>query len=135
MNQITKGPPVRSWFKHLNIFASTTQKLHNPEKFWIVIECSCELCFFSLLNCNTQIRTPTRGLPKPLLPSKTAYARVTFQEVPTRLPPRKLLQRSRDVITILVQKRNRKNWKMTILWVTCERKAEASSRVEHCVMM
>ena len=53
-----------------------------------------KLCFFSLLNCNTQIRTPTRGLRKPLLPSKTAYARVTFQEVPTRLPPRKLLQRS-----------------------------------------
>ena len=53
-----------------------------------------ELCFFPLLNCNTQIRTPTRGLRKPLLPSKTAYARVTFQEVPTRLPPRKLLQRS-----------------------------------------
>ena len=53
-----------------------------------------ELCFFSLLNCNTQIRTPTRGLRKPLLPSKTAYARVTFQEVPTRLPTRKMLQRS-----------------------------------------
>ena len=53
-----------------------------------------ELCFLPLLNCNTQIRTPTRGLRKPLLPSKTAYARVTFQEVPTRLPPRKLLQRS-----------------------------------------
>lgn len=51
-------------------------------------------CFFSLLNCNTQIRTPTRGLRKPLLPSKTAYARVTFQEVPTRLPTRKMLQRS-----------------------------------------
>ena len=57
-------------------------------------ECPDELYFFSLLNCNTQIRTPTRGLRKPLLPSKTAYARVTFQEVPTRLPPRKLLQRS-----------------------------------------
>ena len=55
---------------------------------------SIELCFFSLLNCNTQIRTPTRGLRKPLLPSKTAYARVTFQEVPTRLPTRKMLQRS-----------------------------------------
>ena len=55
---------------------------------------TCELCFFSLLNCNTQIRTPTRGLRKPLLPSKTAYARVTCQEVPTRLPTRKMLQRS-----------------------------------------
>ena len=60
----------------------------------LIFKNSYELCFFSLLNCNTQIRTPTRGLRKPLLPSKTAYARVTFQEVPTRLPPRKLLQRS-----------------------------------------
>ena len=50
--------------------------------------------FFSLLNCNTQIGTPTWGLRKPLLPCQTAYARVTFYEVPTRLPPRKLLQRS-----------------------------------------
>ena len=49
---------------------------------------------FSLLNCNTQIGTPTWGLRKPLLPCQTAYARVTFYEVPTRLPPRKLLQRS-----------------------------------------
>ena len=53
-----------------------------------------ELCFFSLLNCKTQIGTPTRGLRKPLLPCESAYARVTFQEVPTRLPPQKLLQRS-----------------------------------------
>jgi hypothetical protein len=49
---------------------------------------------FSLLNCNTQIGIPTWGLRKPLLPYETAYARVTFQELPTRLHPRKLLQQS-----------------------------------------
>ena len=104
-----------------------------------IITPATELCFFSLLNCNTQIGTPTRGLRKRLLPCETAYARVTFQEVPTRLPPRKLLPPRhftwRDVVTILVQKRNTKSWKISILWVTCERKAEASSRVEHFVMM
>ena len=39
-----------------------------------------ELCFFSLLNRNTQIGTPTRGLRKPLLPCETAYAGVTFKK-------------------------------------------------------
>ena len=47
---------------------------------WLKLRSSNELCCFSLLNCNTQISTPTRGLRKSLLPSKTAYARVTFQE-------------------------------------------------------
>ena len=48
-----------------------------------------ELCFFSLLNCNTQIRTPTRGLRKPLLPSKTA----SQAKLPTRgLPFKKCLR-------------------------------------------
>ena len=50
--------------------------------------------FFFLLNCNTQIGTPTWGLHKPLLPCQTAYAKVTFYEVPTRLPPQNFLQRS-----------------------------------------
>ena len=42
--------------------------------------------FFPLLNCNTQIWTPTHGLSKPLLPCETAYERVTFQEMPTVRP-------------------------------------------------
>ena len=39
------------------------------------------------------------------------------------------------MVTILVQKRNEKDLKMTILWMTCERKAETSSSVEHFVIM
>jgi hypothetical protein len=39
------------------------------------------------------------------------------------------------VVTILVQKRNRKNWKMKILSVSFEKKAEASSNVEHFAVM
>ena len=39
------------------------------------------------------------------------------------------------MVTILAQKRNTKSWKISILWVTCERKADASSRVEYFVMM
>ena len=37
-------------------------------------------------------------------------------------------------VAATVQRRNTKNWKMTILWMTCERKAETSSSVEHFVM-
>ena len=96
-----------------------------------------ELCFSSLLNCNTQIVTPTRGLRKPLLPCETAYARVTFQEVPTRLPPRKLLQRSFYLTWCGHNSGSEEEYKeledfdsLGDLW-----KVEASSRVEHFVMM
>ena len=39
-----------------------------------------------------------------------------------------------DVMWSRVQKWSKKNWKMMILWMTCERKAETSSSVEHFVM-
>ena len=76
---------------------------------WIHVHCTPDVdadmthkenhhsCVFPLRNCNTQIGTPTGGLRKPHLPCKTAYARVTFQEVPTRLPPRKLLQHAATI--------------------------------------
>ena len=88
---------LKAWEAFAWIYIMPPCKVPKHNKItWVVFFFLAKLQHNIYIYIHTQklglIRTPTWGLRKPLLPCKTAYARVTFQEVPTRLPW-KLLQR------------------------------------------